>query len=68
LAEDKEYCLFVSTHYEFKEEVSLVPEWSGDRPIFPTRTVIVKKQLSLFQKLKYYFNDFKLWIRERWFS
>ncbi len=65
LAEDKAYRLFVATHYEFNIKTSLVPVWSGDRISFPERVIIVKKRLSFLQKLKYYFEDFKIWLRER---
>lgn len=64
LIEDKEYQLFISTHYEFREEISLVPLWSNDTISFPRTIRIRKKRLSLLDKIKFYIQDFIIWMRE----
>ena len=64
LTRDKEYQLFISTHYEIKEEISLVPLWSNDTISFSRIIKIKKKRLSLLDKIKFYIQDFIIWIKE----
>lgn len=63
--EDEAYKLFIETHYIVREKVSYVPSWSKGAIHFQKHYIMVRRKLSLLDKLKYYIRDFKIWLRER---
>jgi len=65
LEDDPEYVLFILTHYTIEKKQSFIPIWTRGEMVFPVRTSIAKKRLTLIEKLKYYINDFKLYLKLR---
>jgi hypothetical protein len=62
---DKQYQLFFSNHYTIEIEQSYRPIFSSNRMSFPSKRVVIKKKLTLADKLRYYWSDLLLWNKER---
>ncbi len=61
--DDPAFILFFNSHYSQEEELlSLTPIFdSAFGMTFPKRRILKKKKLSFLDKLRYYWNDLKLW-------
>ena len=62
---DPQYKLFMETHYKTEEIISFRPTWSGDRMMFPKHIQVTRKDVNLAAKLKYYYQDFRLYLKMR---
>jgi len=65
LEDDPQYQLFIKHHYSIIVKQSLRPIWHRDQMIFPIKKIIIKRKLSLIEKLYYYFLDLKLYFKHR---
>jgi hypothetical protein len=60
---DRTYQLFVKYHYTIEVVQSYRPSFSSRGMNFPHITIVKKNRLTLIEKLRYYIEDFKLFIR-----
>ena len=65
LKNDPQYQLFFYTHYRKVNIPSYQPHWTKDSMYFEYHTVIVKNELTIIQKLRYYMRDFRIWLKKR---
>ena len=65
LRNDPQYQLFLYTHYSKMDIPSYNPVWTKDGYYFNYNRVLVKRDLSIIDKIRYYIKDFKLYIKER---
>jgi len=61
LENDEEFLEFFRTHYELKVVPTLTPVFYGIEMHFPKEKKFIKRQLTLLEKLRYYWRDFKIW-------
>ena len=62
---DPQYSLFFSHHYRTKIEQSFRPIWTSTSMYFPANKITYRKNLTFFDKIKYYITDMKLYLKER---
>ena len=65
IEEDEQYKLFCNSHYRVEIKQSYRPIWSSSSMHFPSKTCIIKRRLSILDKLIYYWRDLSLWLKER---